>query len=295
MNLNFFINHEAIGHNTKDIFLNDFDITWAEGKTNNKILTKLPIEKIKDDQDDGSIKYVYNDDFFRCDNFKKDHDGIHILFAGCSQTEGVGGNIEDTWAYSLYNNLKNNNNVSGFYSIAKAGYGWQKVISNFLIYCNKYKKPDFLFILLPNVGRFYEWDIKYSQWFYKQKYLEILFNDDEKTENNFINKKQYFELLINFKISWNLFENFCKDNNIKMLWSTWDELDHINYLTMGIENNYIPMADKNKIELYVKDYIKTNKIKPGDTEKRDGHYGNIYHKYWYNGFNKEIKRRWELK
>ena len=65
--------------------------------------------------DDGSVNYYYNTESFRCDEFKKDHDGLHILFAGCSETEGIGGNVEDAWPTMLLNKMKSKN--SGFFNI----------------------------------------------------------------------------------------------------------------------------------------------------------------------------------
>ncbi len=295
MKKEYFIDSVSVGPNTKDIFLNEFDITWAEGLSNNKTFTKIPIEKIDDSQDDGTITYKYNNDFFRCDNFTKTHNGTHILFAGCSQSEGVGGNIEDVWTNLLYNKIKNNNLVSGFYSIARAGYGWQKIISNLLIYIKKYGKPNFLFILLPNVGRFYEWDNNIDQWVYKQKYANIFIDHLEEKKEIGFSEKEYARSLIDFKISWNLFEEFCKINNINMLWSTWDELDNVNYKTIGVGNNYIEIADQDKMQLYFEEYLKNNKLKDDDMNRRDDHYGTLYNRYWSDNFYKAIKARWEIK
>jgi hypothetical protein len=295
MHKEYFIDKESVGPNTKDIFLNQFDITWAEGKTENKIFTKLPIEKIEDSQDDGSIIYKYNDDFFRCDNFKKTHEGIHILFAGCSQSEGVGGNIENSWTNILYNKIKENNRVDGFYSIAKAGYGWQKIISNSLIYFRKYGTPDYFFILLPNVGRMYEWEPLENKWLYKQKYPEIFIKTiKEKNEIGF-SESEYMKSIIDFKSSWNLFEEFCNSKNIKMLWSTWDELDNINYKTIGTSDNYIEVANQKNMEIYFENYIKNNKLKNDDMNRRDDHYGTLYNRYWSDNYYKGARSRWEIR
>jgi len=315
MHKEYFLDKESLSANTKDVFFNNFDITWAEPSffstdipdwkvTDNKIFTKLPIEKIKDEQDDGSIVYKYNNDFFRCDDFTTNHNGLHILFAGCSQTEGVGGNIEDVWSNMLFNKIKKNNNTDGFYSIARAGYGWQKIISNCLIYIKKYGTPEYLFILLPNVGRMYEWDSDYRTWVYKQKYAEIFTESLKEKDEISFSEKDYMKSIIDFKNAWNLFEQFCETNKIKMLWSTWDELDHQNYKIIdsttfdinkiGISKNYIDIANKDKMELYFMEYSKHNKIKKDDFSRRDDHFGTLYNRYWTDCFYKEIKRRWEI-
>jgi len=295
MSEDYLLNSKAIGINTSDIFTKQFDITWSNNVLNQKFFTKIPIEKIDDDKDDGSIIYQYNNEYFRCDDFIQNNNKMHILFAGCSQSEGVGGNIEDSWTNILYNKIKNNNDVDGFYSIARAGYGWQKIISNFLIYIEKYGKPDFLFILLPNVGRVYEWQVNENHWTYKQKY-PYFFIENGKYKNEIgMSEKDYYETLINFKASWDLFEKFCKTNNIKLLWSTWDELDHQNFKTMGVSENYINLAINEKMELYFKEYIKNNKLKKDDMNRRDDHYGTLYNRYWADNFYRGIKERWEVK
>jgi hypothetical protein len=295
MNQDYRLNSSAIGINTKDVFLNKFDITWAEGNPDQKEFTKLPIEKITEQQDDGSINYYYNNEFFRSDDFKKDHKGFHILFAGCSQTEGVGGNIEDIWTNFLYNKIKASNNVCGFYSIARAGYGWQKIISNFLVYIKKYGKPDFLFILLPNVGRMYEWENGSNSWTYKQKYPNVFIDTiKEKNEIGF-SEEDYNKCLIDFKISWTLFEEFCKANNIKMLWSTWDQLDNDNFKIMGTGENYLEITDQEKMNKYFENYISKNKLKVDDLNRRDDHYGTLYNRYWADIFYKGVRARWEIK
>ena len=75
------------------------DMTYSEFK-----------KRIKTDK--RKVLYQLNKNFFRCENFKKDHEGIHILFAGCSETFGEGGNIENNWTRLVYDKLKENNNLS---------------------------------------------------------------------------------------------------------------------------------------------------------------------------------------
>ena len=57
------------------------------------------------DVNDKSVEYNLNEDYFRSDNFKKEHDGLHILFSGCSESEGVGANIEYAWTHILYKKI----------------------------------------------------------------------------------------------------------------------------------------------------------------------------------------------
>jgi hypothetical protein len=84
----------------------------------------------------------------------------------------------------------------------------------------------------------------------------------EKNEIGF-SEEDYNKCLIDFKISWTLFEEFCKANNIKMLWSTWDELDNYNFKIMGTGENYLEITDQEKMNKYFENYI-SKKIKIGN-------------------------------
>ena len=103
--------------NVSDVFFDEFDLTWMHGMPKDKrTFTKLPIENIFSGGDDGSISYNYNQDGFRSDEFSNEHGKYHILFSGCSQTEGVGGSIDTVWTNILHKQLKNRGlDVGGFY------------------------------------------------------------------------------------------------------------------------------------------------------------------------------------
>ena len=146
-----------------DVFSNDFDKTWfsnfSEEEINKRIFTATPFEE-ELGLDDGTVKYIYNSDFFRCDEFGSYNSKYHVVFGGCSETEGVGGNIEDAWSYMLYSKISKEEKCSGFFNLAKSGWGWSRIILNALIYFKKYGYPDSYFICLPNHQR---------KFYYKEK------------------------------------------------------------------------------------------------------------------------------
>lgn len=275
------INYLSLSH-CEDIFKNKFDLTWAEILVNeeNRKFTIIPPELYNNAKDDGLIEYLYNKDFFRCDDFKKEHDGKHILFAGCSNTEGVGAPIEEVWSKIVYEELCKKYKLSGFFNIAKAGYGWQKIINNFNVYSKKYGFPEYLIILMPNVKRSYDWKNSKNKWIY----------GNGLTENNKTKKdlQDYYKSLINFYSSWTIFIDYCLLNNTKVLWGSWsDDYRQINNLDIPlIRSNeiYIDIQRKN-----VEKYISKNlKINDGDLHRRDGHEGRIFHKFWADNFIKAI-------
>lgn len=314
--------------NVSDVFLKNFDITWAnlDSETdilNNRLTTKdlqhkigpkkwdrIPEENFNCDHSkcDNSIVYQYNNEYFRCDDFTNKHDGLHILFAGCSESEGVGGSLENTWTNLVYQEIKKTNKVSGFYSIARAGYGWQKIITNFQIYAQKYGFPEFLFVMLPNVGRQYRYnyenELGMGSYRYYQLYPEPYSIDENGVcltdENDSVSSTkmyergtilidEYYKSLIDFKISWELFERFCQSNGTKILWSTYEQIDSKNFNQLNVGHNFFTIDIEN-----INDYINNKKdfvINKDSFKYRDGHFGSAIKEYWSEMFLNEIKNR----
>lgn len=255
-----------------DVFFEEFDKTWHQ-EIKEKKLSFVPPER-NNCEDDGTVEYLYNDEYFRCDNFIKDHKETHVLFAGCSETEGVGGNLDACWAYMTYKELEKTNKMSGYFNIAKSGFGWQKVITNTLVYIKKYGAPDYLFILLPDNNRSFNWRESDSCWEYMQKWDLDVVNHQRN--------------LIDLMVSWRLFLEFCKLQNIKIIWTTWSN-DTEYYEKANLEN--FLKIDYGLYKKYI-ELFSNGEMKRSDLErKRDGHSGFARHKIWSSGFLEEIKRR----
>lgn len=288
-----------------EISSNSFDITWCfdseyfNKNSNNlieisdKTYTKIPIENILEKYSkDNSVIYKYNNDFFRSDNFISQHNEKHILFAGCSETEGVGGNIEDSWPYILYEKIKSSTGCSGFFNLGRSGYGWQKIINNCLIYFKRYGAPDFLFILLPNSGRGYYWSEMQNMIRYWQRYPSCNYepnNLDDKLDLNIKQSKaEYLKSFIDFIVAWNSFIFICDQLNIKLFFSTWADEDAINIENNNIFKNYVPgLSNKDAFMKYLKSFLIYNPEKQNMKyliEKRDGHQGYAKHSFWAEKF-----------
>jgi hypothetical protein len=277
-----------------DILNDQFDITWQKNiPSDSKVFSIIDPELQSGAIDDGSVIYQYNKDFFRCDNFKKVHDGKHILFSGCSETEGVGGNIDDAWSHILYNKICETEKCSGFFNLAKSGWGWNRIITNALIYFKKYGYPDVYFIMLPNHQRqfYYEInDFSDENFVYWQTYPTSYFIYKERpTEIRLSNRKEYLEDFVNFLIGWKTFIELCKTNNVKLIFSTWDTLDSNNVKDLNL-NGFIEIPyDDGQLDSFTKKYYKNNEIKKDDNKKRDGHRGRVVHKYWADKFYNKYK------
>lgn len=278
-----------------DIFNQEFDITFF--KTNKSMISDLPRTMStmpgENAEDDGLVSYIYNNEYFRCDDFTDEHSGTHILFAGCSQTEGMGAPLETTWAKLLYNDLKDNNIIDGYFNIARAGFGWQKIISNFLIYEKRYGTPEYLFILLPDVSRMFQWDLESHSWSYTQKSPD--FNDDiDERFNKSLSESEHRKAFIDFAAGWSLFESYCKAKNINLLWSTWDYEENENLRRFLNLDNYVELGTEG-LDKYIKHVRPDGKLEKFDLFRRDGHLGILPNQYWYILFKDSIIKRGWLK
>lgn len=286
------------------IFNNKFDINWdyrqATQKTN-----KITMHASEEKQnakfnlgiiDDGSIVYEYNSNEFRSDEFSKSHDNKHILFSGCSETEGVGDNIEKNWSHMTYSSIKLNEGASGYYNLGLAGGGYPKIISNIFIYIEKFGNPDAIFILFPNISRWVDWIDD------NDGYLHIglsPYSPDRVARNSKddSNIKTLMSNLVQFVSMMKIFEKYCETNGIKLFWATWDKYDEKNYQVLsenGTFKNFVHL-DMMKFEedlgienMTYKEFIDMR----GSLFRRDVHLGQKFHDYFsqifLSEYNKEI-------
>lgn len=297
----------------RDITIPNFDTTWSLDlglidslkivEIEKNTYSKIPIEVVLDKyKSDNSVIYRYNSNNFRSDEFIAEHDGMHILFAGCSETEGVGGNIEDAWSNILYKKISKDIKCSGFFNLGRSGFGWQKIINNCLIYFKKYGIPDFLFILLPNSGRGYYFSEEENKLVYWQKYPPLGYTPHkaEGEANSFLDIPQtieeYKESFMNFVAGWNAFIFLCEQLGIKMLFSSWAFEDGNNIIKNKLfKDKYVSIinvTDYDKVNFeykntFIKNFIKNNAEKNFLLEKRDGHKGLAIHNFWADSFYNE--------
>lgn len=290
-------------------FLNihNFDNTWAEftqdlteqervaqWKTwnyrfedNKHVLDGIPPEHILKGREDWPVTYRYNSDWFRCDEFTSKHDGRHIVFSGCSNTEGVGTDIEKTWSHIVYTELSKTNKLSGYFNLAKGGNGWQQTVRNFMVYVKKYGAPEFLLINMPNILRNYEWHDDLNRWIFMQKnpYDGVGSDMSDPNAPKVEDHKIFFPIWVNV---WNLFLNYCEAIGTKVIWSTWDMTEatnieasnffHDSFFRLGtVDQDYIQKRRPN-LNLY-----------EDDLRARDGHPGLLPQTYWAENYLFQLK------
>lgn len=268
-------------------------------------LKKIPPEVIISGRENWEVNYKYNKDFFRCDNFKKEHDGLHIVFGGCSNTEGVGAPIEKTWSHMIYEELSKDYKVSGYFNLGKGGYGWHKIISSFIDYEKNFGSPDIFVVNHPNILRDYYWNPSQDEWIYAQQYPYAAEGTEEEIEEskNFKKGHPYHGININvfptldeyrrgfpvFLTSWNLFIEYCNSKNIKVVWGLWDACGQVSMTSCDLfEESYVDI--KSISEDFVESIRKDGKLEKDDMDARDGHPGFLVQLYWKNQFLDFIKR-----
>jgi hypothetical protein len=292
-----------------DLIYDKFDLAQFTGSHGEKTLYKA-ISELSVKENDKSVQYNYSDNFFRSDNFTTTHDGLHILFSGCSESEGVGDNIENAWTNILYKKISSQTQCSGFFNLSRSGWGWSRIVVNALIYFEKYGYPDFYFILLPNhlrMHKFFKDGAKNDKgevvgnWKYLQYYPEGYYNKDrpmmdvdsglKDSSEYFADEKEYKENFIQFLTSWKLFNKICKDNKVKLIFSTWDILDHQFIEQTNMFDSFITTSPKSKeFDYFVSNYYENNKKGKNDIHKRDGHQGILFHNFWATQFYNEYKK-----
>lgn len=222
-----------------------------------------------DPVDDLSITYSYNNEGFRSDDFKTDHDKKHLLFSGCSEGEGIAADLETVWNKIVYNHLNVDNEYSGFFNVAIDNFGFHKIVFNIINYISKYGKPDEIIILFPEVCRVNEWNSKDN--FYFQNW------SNSNNLSSLHDQKIFMDALINFIPFMKLFESYCESNNIKLLWSTWSQLESDIYKSLNTFKYFLPM-----------DYSLNANLDTSKQIRRDGHQGEYYHRLWAQNFIKRI-------
>lgn len=256
----------------------------------------LPYEKRMGIEPDEKITYKLNKHGLRSDNYKKKHNGLHILFAGDSSVEGGSNSIDNIWTTILYNKIKESEKVSGYYSIGLSGLGIQTIVQQILIYIEEYGKPDYIFAMYPDFFRYFKWDKTAERWKFAisaetldghvlkrsddthSLIWQKLFNTEEVSED------EERSILINHILLLRIFESFCNIMNIKYIWSTWDQINEESLLKTELFNNIISVMNKEELEEYFKSHPDEPKI------ARDNfHHGIAYNKFWANKYYEKYK------
>jgi len=263
----------------------------------NKLTSTLPHEMsrsmsevVNNIKDDGLISYRINSSDFRCDELVTDHDGLHVLFTGCSETFGTGIQAEDSWARLVYDRLSKDVKLSGYFNIAKEGSGYDIILSDLSKYIIHSGVPDYIFMLMPTTHRLHQWVPDSDSWsdlgvanhpIYVNRKEPVLINKESTLQNFDI--RLYSSNLFNIYVEMKILETLFNKLGTKLIWSTWSKEDAIAIERFSHFTNYISLTNDLEDLLYKDSQTFLS------TRGRDGvHSGKWVHNYWYEKFYNKL-------
>jgi len=294
-------------------------------KPNEEFKLMLHEKELGVPEDDNFI-YKFNSSGLRSDEFIKSHDGKHILFAGCSETEGLATKLENIWAHQLYTKIIKEEKCSGFFNVGVRAVSISAINRQIINYMLDYGKPDVLFIQYPDFYRFFKWNEKKGFWEQRIS-LETMasynlldkfelkdFKDAPKNDNleylsiddnlhpeamrrceitngklmlyEYMSDERKSDFVINALHNFMLMEQICKLLGIQLFWGTWDQYAAITIKESNLFNNYVDTGNAN--DLYK--WADSNGYTTKDLSARDTlHSGICQHTYWSDMFFKKYK------
>jgi len=219
------------------------------------------------------IDYKLNNYGHRSDDFIDKHDGMHVLFAGCSFTMGESVPYKTNWSGKLYDKLSKNNVMDKYFALGFLNGVNSSIVYNVLLYCEKFGNPDVLFCLFSDSAR-------------KVDYKD----DDFIIDYDFDKKHIQLGRLDSIK-SITFLEKYCKAVGIKLIWGTWSNLDARFYTKLPFKD-FMFFED---VDIFMKSDNKEEKDDPFYAMGRDGdHPGLKYSDGLANLFLERYNKKYEV-
>jgi len=268
---------------------------------NHKECTKKPPETIGrfEDPKFPPFTYYFNNYGFRSNDFDPDTAKENFLFAGCSNTFGIGLPIEFTWSHQ-FNSLFNKTN---FFSLGVNSASIDAIIHNINVYINKIGIPKGIVILFPDLWRFLtrvdfstEEHGKFSQWsnIGRNGIKNQIIGEHPKQEMNFVYSMFETNSVLRAYHGLYALELLCKKLNIPLLWSTWSS--EFNKYADAVLNEKLNCYGNLLNEVNFTDYKKFEKVQKENksiywTQNREVHPNGAQHLMWAEG----LYRLWNKK
>lgn len=283
-------------HSTRFKNIKEDNIPYRIDEDGYMIVHKANSEIIYDEE--FYFDYRINSDGYRSNHFKQlDSNSINILYAGCSFTFGEGLPESLTWTHMLTEKIKNihpDKKVEHF-NLSQPGAGIVQVIRVCFEYFKKYGKPDYLFLMIPDVLRGMSWVN------YKDTYETIIPDINNMSIDPFY--KKYLQSLLPENL-WlqavdimRMVEQYCESEGISLVWSgphdtnIWKQLDYKfflrdTYLDYTLVN---PKAYKIKEEVRIKDNL--DNLPYWECARDGAHPGSCWSTYQATSYFNELKKR----
>lgn len=244
--------------------------------------------------------FVPNSQGFRSNEFKKEHDGKHILFNGCSVTYGQGLYTRETWSHILYELIAKDQKVSGYYNIGTPGKGIFDIVASTFKYIDKYGNPDIIFLDLPDLNRFYALNSDNSEELDREMGPVEMFHALNNNYRHSLVKRNSTLAMFTATFSIYLYqylmflEIYCKSHNIDLYMFSYVRGTDAFLKLCNLDNYYVTTDTQtmNKIEKEVFEYTQNHKDDTFTMVARDGrHYGTAFHYVWANMLYDIYKRK----
>lgn len=254
------------------------DVVFPKPLDKNVLYGDLPVSGIPINKNDwdkrkqANHKQVFqheiNEYGFRSDNFKTNYLGEHILFLGCSYTWGTGLFIEEVWSKVVYEKIKSNKQVDGYFNLGIPGDSIYISIINAFKYFKNFGNPNTIFFNVQNLERFFAYN----------KHDNSLFRSIiEDNEILSLIAYHYYYML----------EQYCEQNKIKLFSFSWNEKTSNFFKDF---KTFYPL-DFNKMQDYAAQFEIEHPNIEGSMLARDNHHlGSAYHEYWAINIYNEYER-----
>jgi hypothetical protein len=184
--------------------LNNFNLSgFSYEKTKKNMLRLFPDYDMKN-------FYRLNSTKLRSDEFRREHRGMHVLFAGCSITAGEGIPEELLWTRKVYEKISQDQGMSGYFNIAFPGATIAESVIQVFKYIKAYGNPHVIFLNLPDINREY---VNLSS-------ADMMDISQNPIDNVSVEKINYLVVGIFLALS-----EYCKTNSIELYAFSWSTPD----------------------------------------------------------------------
>ncbi len=246
--------------NNKDFILKLSHVNNGQHYEYLSMYSPMPVPK-NIHKDDAELNFLS----YRCDNFTNSHDGMHLLFTGCSVTWGNGLNVNEVWSKKVYDKINSITKCSGYFNLSNPGTGLYTQIVNLFKYFKTYGNPQAIFFNIPDINRFYFYD-KTST-----KIYDAFYSSQESPFLKFLSYQYYLML-----------EQYCHSHQIKLFSFTWSEIGKKDFTPLENFSSFYKI-DSDTLLDFVYEYKNNFPNDVYSVVARDGdHFGTAFHEYWYN-------------
>ena len=235
---------------------------------------------------DPLISYKLNNYGYRSDDISSDISKSNFLYAGCSNTFGVGVPIESIWSNQLNCFL----NGEKFINLGINSGSYKTMVYDVFNYIRSFGKPKGVFLLFPNIER----QIFFNDKQEKNINIEIKVYRNSSEEDKILQVVSEKANLFEFYNTVKMLEDYLFELGVPLVWTTWDMSLNKKIIQKNTFKNYV---SQDNFEIYNKTQS-SPKPEKLDNEywhiARDGsHLGSKYHLYYASILYDEWKRKYE--